>query len=214
MLKIEYENRKKSGLCARCPGHHPNQAQSGKTFCAPCGENNKRENEKLKLMKLCRGCRNPARVNRTTCQKCSDAKLAQCRAIYKNRASCGLCSGCGKCPPVKHKKRCASCALRNRINCLDVSAAEKKNAQAIAEQFDGFCPICEKTTPGCLDHDHKTRRFRGVICDDCNHALGYAKDNPKILRSLIRYVKNGGVRCCNVSAKQKKRVLKTLDALK
>ncbi len=41
-----------------------------------------------------------------------------------------------------------------------------------------------------LDHDHKTGLFRGWICMSCNIALGMARDNPHILRSLADYLEN------------------------
>ena len=42
----------------------------------------------------------------------------------------------------------------------------------------------------CFDHDHKTGKFRGWLCSHCNHALGYARDNPELLRKLAEYLEN------------------------
>jgi hypothetical protein len=39
-----------------------------------------------------------------------------------------------------------------------------------------------------IDHDHKTRKVRGIICNCCNFLLGYAKDNTDILHKAIRYL--------------------------
>ena len=41
----------------------------------------------------------------------------------------------------------------------------------------------------CFDHDHKTGKFRGWICDRCNMCLGFARDNPDILILLANYVR-------------------------
>lgn len=45
-----------------------------------------------------------------------------------------------------------------------------------------------------IDHDHKKeqdyRSIRGVLCHQCNLLLGYAEDNPAILRAAIKYLKN------------------------
>ena len=42
----------------------------------------------------------------------------------------------------------------------------------------------------CLDHDHKTDKFRGWICTRCNSALGFVKDSPELLRRLAYYLEN------------------------
>ncbi len=61
------------------------------------------------------------------------------------------------------------------------------------------CAICgskgkrdkRRKLPGCLyvDHDHKTGKTRGLLCQSCNTLLGSAKDNPVILASTIRYLR-------------------------
>ena len=56
------------------------------------------------------------------------------------------------------------------------------------------CGACGSTSCGrrtghwCIDHDHKTGRVRGILCNGCNMALGHAKDNPATLRLLADYL--------------------------
>ena len=38
------------------------------------------------------------------------------------------------------------------------------------------------------DHDHKTGKIRGYICDNCNTGIGRAKDNIKILQNWIEWL--------------------------
>jgi hypothetical protein len=45
----------------------------------------------------------------------------------------------------------------------------------------------------CVDHDHKTGKIRGLLCHDCNTALGNVHDNCDILRALIAYLHQHGV---------------------
>lgn len=53
------------------------------------------------------------------------------------------------------------------------------------------CEICNKECLTCLDHDHKTMKFRGWLCMQCNTSLGSVKDNIDILQKMISYlVKN------------------------
>jgi len=59
----------------------------------------------------------------------------------------------------------------------------------------GKCSICGalhipgRRTGLVIDHDHKTKIFRGLLCQTCNRALGLLKDNIKILKKAIRYLK-------------------------
>lgn len=68
---------------------------------------------------------------------------------------------------------------------------------ALAKQallnFVGVCGICEIANPKhkrkfTLDHDHETKRFRGIVCGFCNSAMGMAKDSPSILRLMADWI--------------------------
>ena len=62
----------------------------------------------------------------------------------------------------------------------------------------GVCAICKRpeTVPHkkgkpkklTVDHDHKTGRVRGLLCQKCNSILGYAEDQPLILLSAVEYL--------------------------
>ncbi|MFF1593111.1 endonuclease domain-containing protein [Streptomyces sp. NPDC058286] len=40
----------------------------------------------------------------------------------------------------------------------------------------------------CVDHNHTTNAIRDLICTNCNHALGKAKEDPAILRAMAEYL--------------------------
>ncbi len=39
-----------------------------------------------------------------------------------------------------------------------------------------------------IDHNHETGVVRGILCSKCNSMLGYARDNPEILRKGADFV--------------------------
>lgn len=52
------------------------------------------------------------------------------------------------------------------------------------------CKICTKPftkTPN-IDHDHKTGKVRGLLCDSCNRLLGQAHDDQVVLARAILYL--------------------------
>jgi hypothetical protein len=59
------------------------------------------------------------------------------------------------------------------------------------------CCICEVDNNGkyknkkrafAVDHCHKTNKIRGLLCSDCNIALGLLKDNTNYLQTAIKYL--------------------------
>lgn len=58
------------------------------------------------------------------------------------------------------------------------------------------CAICKTQAPGgrvlnwTVDHDHETGEVRGLLCSECNWALGGFKDDPLLLEQALRYLIN------------------------
>jgi hypothetical protein len=59
------------------------------------------------------------------------------------------------------------------------------------------CSICgidnngkyrNKDRAFAVDHCHNTNKIRGLLCSDCNIAIGLLKDNTKYLQSAINYL--------------------------
>jgi hypothetical protein len=48
------------------------------------------------------------------------------------------------------------------------------------------CPICGKTAPEHVDHDHETERVQGVLCFNRNGGLGqFADDTVRLARAQL-----------------------------
>ena len=51
------------------------------------------------------------------------------------------------------------------------------------------CAICKDVKQLCVDHEHTTGRIRGLLCRNCNTAVGMIYDNPQIALNIIEYLK-------------------------
>lgn len=64
------------------------------------------------------------------------------------------------------------------------------------ERQEGLCAICgepqRRNRLLAVDHNHKTGEVRALLCDSCNTALGYAKDNPIVIRRMADYIEKYG----------------------
>jgi len=67
--------------------------------------------------------------------------------------------------------------------------------EKFAEQ-GGVCKLCSREAKDaynpknrlCIDHCHETGIIRGLLCTDCNRALGLMRDNKEILFNAIEYL--------------------------
>jgi hypothetical protein len=88
---------------------------------------------------------------------------------------------------------CKSCRIiRQREKTLGVTQDEYL---AMYTSQKGKCGICERRLYSkrykafCVDHDHKDGRIRGLLCHNCNRALGMFRDCPKTLAAAISWLK-------------------------
>lgn len=59
----------------------------------------------------------------------------------------------------------------------------------------GCCAICETHQMDlkrslAVDHCHETGKVRGLLCGECNKALGMFDDNTALLNSAVDYLKD------------------------
>lgn len=66
---------------------------------------------------------------------------------------------------------------------------------ALEERQGGRCAICGRKPKRrlAIDHDHRTGEVRGLLCRDCNLALGlFGDDVRRLLAALAYLVRRGG----------------------
>lgn len=93
---------------------------------------------------------------------------------------------------------CPSCRKIYGANLkkYTLGITQRKRDKLIEDQ-GGKCAICFKLfnynnwkTSPCIDHDHETNRYRGMLCNGCNVALGFIQDNAETCLSMAEYLKN------------------------
>lgn len=77
---------------------------------------------------------------------------------------------------------------RDRSRIQHPIRRKKRLEAAAGRPMPNVCDICESAAKICFDHCHASGRFRGWLCNNCNTALGLAKDSPAILRKMAAYL--------------------------
>jgi Recombination endonuclease VII len=85
--------------------------------------------------------------------------------------------------------------VRQREKTLKACGGTLADYDRMMAQQDGKCWICKQKPdkPLFIDHCHKRRKLRALLCQHCNSMLGFSRDNPdhleegaKLLREFIR----------------------------
>jgi hypothetical protein len=124
---------------------------------------------------------------------------------HKARISAGLK---GK---TKEKTRSLVCqcgstfktAANNAMFCSDkCKRASKGHGLLHSPRFRHFarcCAICAATDDLVGDHDHATGLARGVLCRNCNLAIGNFRDDPVRLRAAAAYLERHAIEKCDAT---------------
>jgi hypothetical protein len=129
-----------------------------------------------------------------TCTKCLQTKALE--KFYKGSARHGRMSWCKVChgryakkyePGYRQRK---TDLRRERLYGLKPEAFK-----AMYERQRGRCASCDDEVDPVtvhIDHCHLTERVRGLLCRQCNIALGHLRDDPARINALGRYLEASG----------------------
>lgn len=94
----------------------------------------------------------------------------------------------------KYISSCNKCRLTHKLK-IKFNINYKEYLSLIKTNECGICgkniTFVGKYKTGVIDHCHKTNRVRGILCRQCNNALGLFKDNIELLEKTIFYLKRG-----------------------
>lgn len=120
-----------------------------------------------------RKCRIVVRNGKKPCSKCK--RTLPVAAFCKNtRSSSGLAG------------RCRDCSWHYILKKYGMTAEAAKQLRAAQ---GARCAICCKKRKLHIDHDHKTGRVRGLLCGNCNRALGLLQDDTGRIKKMVAYLR-------------------------
>ena len=95
--------------------------------------------------------------------------------------------------PKEERKR------RNRKENLKRLGLDEESLAQIFIKQNGVCAICAEQISlrndrfTHLDHCHKSKKFRGILCTKCNTGLGKFNENVAVLQNAILYLEKNKV---------------------
>lgn len=127
---------------------------------------------------------------------CKNCDSANCKAYYsKNKTKIKLKVLAWQ---ASNKEKVNSYKKKNKLNNPDYDlmrthGVNKKQYDNMFNKQNGCCAVCrinqsEFKRSLAVDHDHKTGKIRGLLCDRCNVALGMVRDSKDVLCKLIIYL--------------------------
>ena len=89
----------------------------------------------------------------------------------------------------KHPQK-VKAANRSRDRRQQRYGLSQSEFDAMLKKQHNRCLGCQKEFSGriCVDHNHETKIVRGLLCSECNIALGLVKEDIGTLRQLIAYL--------------------------
>ena len=125
-----------------------------------------------------------------TCVRCEETKNASEFSLTPSKNYRGTCKACRSLQNSGYEGRQRKLKRKYGITHDDYLD--------MLEDQNGCCLGCgasaEDQPYGVLDvdHNHKTEKVRGLLCNPCNRLLGLSGDSSKVLLSLVSYLNERG----------------------
>jgi hypothetical protein len=140
------------------------------------------------------------------CLICKETKSLE-EFYLSNRGKFGRSSYCKLCSNLKGKL----VRQKNKEKTIEYEKSPQRKEQYLVRKYGitldfytnllieqkEVCCICQLANSKVqkalsVDHNHITKKVRGLLCDRCNKLIGFAKDLPKIICKAIAYLEGEG----------------------
>lgn len=200
--------------CITCHEVKPVSEFKSYRYTTKQGKPSRRHSSRCSVCDYHRDCARPRKTARTwpllrrmpeyrieagknLCRKCGEEKPLD--QFYKNkRAATGHSYNCKRCHDAMAKdyhdrnpEKARVSFWRSHLKRRYGITLEKYN-EMLTEQ-GGCCKLCHlpfgRGARGPhLDHHHGSGSIRGILCRNCNVAIGLAKEDAALLRRMIEYI--------------------------
>lgn len=139
-----------------------------------------------------------AEINLPASRKCSSCKeVKDMSCFYVDRARTPgyryVCKSCCSAYSAARNKKRGPDKDKNRRNNLKKYGVTPEWFEEKLKSQGGMCSICgggssNKWGTLFVDHDHRSGSVRGVICMNCNTAIGHVGDSAEKLYLIAEYL--------------------------
>jgi hypothetical protein len=106
-----------------------------------------------------------------TCPRCRETKFASEFYLHKRGGRNGRCKACVA-----------------EANMLKKYGLTQDDYDQMVRNQGGLCLICEESKKLFVDHCHREGRVRGLLCGQCNTAIGMLGEDLRRIRRALQYV--------------------------
>lgn len=133
------------------------------------------------------------------CKRCKEEKNGSDFGFSCERKN-GRTATCLACSRLLDRARYARDTEKRRTQAKWGAIKQKfglsrQEWEGMFKQQGGACAICNIVladsirTRACVDHDHSTGKVRGLLCPNCNQALGLIGDDLSAAENAVAYLK-------------------------
>lgn len=182
---------KRAKLCNICRKGIDHTRRLDRSKCPKCGR------KKGEKSLHCRNCRlkeiSPIKAGLITCTACLMPKRLNYYHIWRVNGGIRYKPCCKRCTSMMERKR----HIVRRCRKLKLPDSEILRLVMLSGVACEICGTFIKQFH--MDHCHRTNKFRGFLCSNCNTGIGLLNDDPIRLRLAVDYLERFQQRLVDLS---------------
>jgi hypothetical protein len=137
-------------------------------------------------------------LTQKTCKRCKVEKPVLDFAKGRSYGSHAWCKPCMAEYQLTYKQKKGKEYFKN-YNFMSKYGITLEEAQKMLADQHNSCALCKKEVqflPGFsnaahIDHCHSSGKVRGILCGNCNTALGKLGDSVETIKNVLKYLEQG-----------------------